>query len=454
MIPRDLSDLFVLDGEPQEQVVVKLKGSDRARETFRGLAAMGAERATAAGGPLLNVLSRAEGLRGVEPLFPELRDGRESLGGRFMVSLPAPERDDLSALNVLRFETPEQAKQAAQQLQTDDNVEYAHVIPPRFLLAKARKKARATKPRATKARRTPKAPRASRSQGVDPLLNRQWGLVAVELMRAQEAARFQEATAVPVAVIDSGVDANHPDLQGILAEDRNFTPGSDKDTQGHGTHVIGIIAAVRNNRQGITGVCQSRKILSLKALGPYDGPGYYRAIRHATDSGARVVNFSLGGGHDPTEELLIKRAIARGIVIVAAMGNDFLRGNATSYPAAIEGVVAVGASDEVDRRASFSQTGPHIWLMAPGDNIVSTVPTHPSTLATTTDYEAWPGTSMATPFVTATVALMLAKRPDATVDQIRAALEAGAAKVNGQRSFNEEFGHGRLNIFASLAALR
>jgi subtilisin family serine protease len=249
------------------------------------------------------------------------------------------------------------------------------------------------------------------------------------------------------------VDPDHPDLQGVINESKNFTSGPSQDIKGHGTHVTGIIAALSNNKVGISGVCQSRKIISLKALGPYDGPGYYRAIRHATDQGAQVINFSLGGNHDPTEELLIKRALDKGVIIVAAMGNGFPQANAPSYPAAIDGVIAVGASTEVDRRASFSQTGKHISLVAPGANIVSTVPTYPSELSETTDYDSWPGTSMATPFVTAAVALLLARNSKATRAKVVSAIIKGADKIGGATGFSEELGHGRLNIRRSLAAL-
>jgi subtilisin family serine protease len=279
------------------------------------------------------------------------------------------------------------------------------------------------------------------------------GLTAVELSQAQQATGFKEANDITIAVIDSGVDSGHPDLQGVIFDEQNFTRGARQDTSGHGTHVCGIIAAVRNNRIGIAGVCQSRRLISLKALSPYDGPGYYRAIRYATDNGAQVINFSLGGGRDQTEELLIKRAIAKGIVIVAAIGNDFLRGNPTSYPAALPDVISVGASTEVDRRASFSGTGPHMDLVAPGDNILSTVPTYPSSLTTVTDYDSWPGTSMATPFVTATVALMLAKRPNATLPKIVDAMHQGCDPIAGQVGFTQQLGHGRLNIRKTLARI-
>jgi subtilisin family serine protease len=162
---------------------------------------------------------------------------------------------------------------------------------------------------------------------------------------------------------------------------------------------------------------------------------------------------SLGGTHDPTEEILVRRALERGVVVVAAMGNEFEEGNPTSYPAAIAGVISVGASDEADRRASFSNTGRHIDLVAPGTNILSTVPRYPVELAEVTDYDSWPGTSMATPYVSATVALMLARRPGLTVSRIRRLLRSSADKVAGKTGFSRAYGHGRLNVHRALQAV-
>jgi subtilisin family serine protease len=114
-------------------------------------------------------------------------------------------------------------------------------------------------------------------------------------------------------------------------------------------------------------------------------------------------------------------------------------------------VIAVGASDEVDRRASFSCTGKHIALVAPGERILSTVPHYESELADTTMYDSWPGTSMATPHVAAAVALMLAKRPKLTPAQVRKKLCASADKVEWQKKRpSNEYGHGRLNIARAL----
>jgi hypothetical protein len=422
--------------ESSREVVLKLKTTQTAKRALRSLAAAEATRSPAASaerGPLARLLEGSL-VKSMEPLFPTRATRRAAALERMVMSLDEDADDDLAGLNVMHFDSADDANTACQMLAGDATVEYAHHPQERYLAAKAKRR----------------APRRRRVAGAaDPLLNRQWGLRAVELFQAQSAAGFKEATDIIIAVVDTGVDSDHPDLKGIVSEEQNFTSGPTKDTQGHGTHVIGIIGAVVNNGVGVSGVCQSLKIMSLKALGPYNAAGYYRAIRHATDNGAQVVNLSLGGDHDPTEELLICRAIDRKVAVVAAMGNDGPSAP-PSFPAAIEGVISVGASTEVDGLANFSQIGAHIDLVAPGVNILSTVPTYPVALAEATDYEAWPGTSMATPFVAATVALLLAKRPSASLTQIVGALHQGADKVLEQAGFNNRFGHGRLNVRRSL----
>jgi len=428
--------LRVVAARESTDVVVKLKTSGPAREALRSLAAAPAARRrdTSDRGPLRQILAGSL-LRSLEPLFPGSTGRRAAASERLVLSVEQEKDSKLAGFNVMHFGSAQDAEAACKLLGQDPSVEYAHPIRERFLFEPAR------------------AARRRAAQAVDPLRNRQWGLRAIELVQAQNSSGFKEATDVVIAVIDTGVDSSHPDLAGVLVEELNFTSGPRRDTKGHGTHVIGIIAAVRDNKVGISGVCQSRKIMSLKALGPYSGPGYYRAIRHATDNGAKVINLSLGGEQDPTEEMLIRRALNRGVVVVAAMGNEFDEGNPTSYPAAIRGVVAVGATTETDGRAPFSNTGPHIDLAAPGVNILSTVPTYPAELAEITDYEAWPGTSMATPFVAATAALLLAKKPSASVAQISRVLRDSADKAPGQTGFSRELGAGRLNVRRALAAI-
>ena len=324
---------------------------------------------------------------------------------------------ELSGLNIIKLTNADDAECSAAELSQDPLVEYAHV-PAVKLPAQA-----------------------------DPLQNRQWGLRAIDYFNASNVPGYQNASNVKIAVLDSGVDPLHPDLQGIISDNQNFSTLGPNDVGGHGTHVIGIIAAVTNNGIGITGVCQSTQMMSLKGLvSPYQAQAYYNAIRYASNNGAQVLNCSLGGGYDPTEALLMRTAISNNVIVVAAMGNDYLRGNPTSYPAAIPDVISVGACNEMDQRSPFSQTGPHIDLVAPGSNILSTVPTYPSTLSSTTDYDAWDGTSMATPIVAAAVALMLAKNPAASRVDIVNALHNSATKIGGQINFSNELGHGRLNL--------
>jgi subtilisin family serine protease len=428
--------------ESSREVVIKLKTTQRVRRSLRVLAGIEAtSRGTArsaAPGPLASIIEAGR-VASIEPLFPTPRLRSASTVERMVMSVDEDVQQDqeLAGLNMMRFESEKEAEDACGKLSRDASVEYAHHPQERFKAL----------PRAKRARR-----RRRSSPPIDPLRSRQWALGAVELARAQEASGFQEAFDIVIGVIDSGVDSSHPDLEGIFQDEQSFTSGPLADTSGHGTHVCGIIAAVTNNGVGVSGTCQSRKLVSLKALDPYNAAGYYRAIRHATDHGVQVLNLSLGGGHDPTEELLIRRAIEQGMIVVAAMGNE--GSSVASYPAAIDDVIAVGASTEVDGLATFSNTGYHINLVAPGVNILSTVPTYPSELAETTHYDSWPGTSMATPFVVATVALILARNPMAKLKEAEQALEKGADKVSELRGFSPRFGHGRLNVAGALAQIQ
>lgn len=407
----------------QSQIVVKLKRTREVRGVLRAAAAEG--RMPSVRGALDRLLS-GRNVLGIDPIFEDVFE-RGLQGFRRMARAAVRETDSrLAGLNVVSLPSRGHAMDACAKVLKDPLVEFAYVIPEKYPLARRR-------------------------AGPDPLANRQWGIAAVELFAAEADPGFPDASNVVVAVIDSGIDSRHPDLKGVVSEELNFTPSRQlKDIGGHGTHVAGTIAALTNNQRGVRGIVSSPNIMSLKALEPYDGPGYYRALRHATDNGAHVINLSLGGGKDPTEEILIKRAIRQGVTVVAAMGNDKLRGNPTSYPAAIAGVIAVGASTETDGIADFSQTGRHIDVVAPGVNILSTVPTYPSRLANGTGYEAWPGTSMATPHVAAAIALMRAKNPGASNAKLRRALVRSADKVPGQTRFSSTFGHGRLNIRKAL----
>lgn len=338
------------------------------------------------------------------------------------VSLDDLENESLQGLNVLRFTSPQAAAEGVLMLSEDPMVEYAHV------------------------------PAIKKFMSPDPHQNRQWGLRAIDYFGAQNLNLT--ASGIKIAILDSGIDPNHPDLKGIYSDNVNFTTLGPDDDEGHGTHVAGIIAALTNNGKGITGVCGSTKLMVLRGLTkPFQFKAYYNALRYAIQNGAQVLNCSLGGGYDLTEAALIRTAISKGMIVVAAMGNDYESGNAISYPAAYPDVISVGATTESDKRAAFSQTGQHIDLVAPGKNILSTVPGYSVSLTTVLDFDAWDGTSMATPFVTAAVALMLDKKPSATLSDVRKALTSTAVKIDGQTGFTPELGHGLLNLKAALTAV-
>ena len=217
-----------------------------------------------------------------------------------------------------------------------------------------------------------------------------------------------------------------------------------------------------NNDVGISGVSNaSLHVWKIFSDEQYRGDYYVeprmiqRALNAARGRAIRAVNLSIGGTeYDRTEAMLIRRLIESGCTVVAAMGNEYAEGNRIQYPGALPDVIAVGAVDEVGRRASFSNTGRHIDVVAPGVNILSTLPTRTFGYRdpADTDYNAWDGTSMATPHVAAACALIQAKHPAWSPRQIARRLTSTAARVPAMRSTRKSraYGHGLLDLAAAL----
>lgn len=239
---------------------------------------------------------------------------------------------------------------------------------------------------------------------------------------------------VRVAVLDTGIDLDHPDLVGNIKGGFNAVNPHKKadDDNGHGTHVAGIIAAA-NNSIGVVGVAPSASLYAVKVLGA-SGSGYLSDIIEGlgwcADKGIQVVNMSLGTSSD-VQSLhdAIAAAADRGIVLVAAAGNNGPGADTVLYPAKYPEVIAVAATDQTDAAAYFSSTGPAVELAAPGVNIYSTVKGG--------GYAYMSGTSMATPHVSGTAALVIA----ASYGNVRDRLCSTATDL-GERGRDNVHGYG------------
>ncbi|MGL5859756.1 MAG: S8 family serine peptidase, partial [Phycicoccus sp.] len=263
----------------------------------------------------------------------------------------------------------------------------------------------------------------------DPLRTEQY---AVDQSRFPGAWSTTTGRDVVVAVVDTGVDTSHPDLVGRLAPGVDLVDGGDPDDgNGHGTHVAGIVAATADNGVGIAGAAPAARIMPVRVLDPA-GSGSPTVIAEGIDqavaNGADVVNLSLGGSGLSARLLkggeinrAIRAASDRGVVVVAAAGND---GNALrSYRFGVP-VLVVNAVDEDGGLAEFSNYADARAVSAGGVDIVSTVPREPTTLFPdgTDGYAELSGTSMAAPLVAAEAALLLAQGRSAasTIETITA----------------------------------
>jgi len=320
----------------------------------------------------------------------------------------------------------------------------------------------------------------------DPAIGLQWGLTKANVTSAWNTEAGDEGTVI--AIIDTGVDADHPDLSDNLWTNLGEIPGNEVDDDangyeddiygwdfvqqdatpqdllnppddaGHGTHVAGIAASEWNNNQGGSGVCPECSLMILRAgTGAAGFPSSHvvAAIRYAADNGADVINLSIGGPQwGKAERNALKYAIGKGSLIVAAAGNED-RNNDTidyspgfpygpSYPASYDlpGVISVAASTVGDGYAGFSNVGRYsVDLAAPGAGIYSTVPND--------TYATFNGTSMSSPFVAGLAGLLRSAEPSMSPVQMKNAILNGIDKgLKSGRSLT----NGRVNALDSISA--
>lgn len=282
------------------------------------------------------------------------------------------------------------------------------------------------------------------AQPNDPIIPDQWALNNIQ---APAAWDITTGDSVVIAVIDTGISGNHPDLKDKIIAGYDFVNNDPEpnDDDGHGTFVSGVIAANTNNSVGIAGVCWGCRILPVKVLGAFgigSDAAIARGIRWAADRGVRVISMSLGSSND--SQVLreaVQYAYQRNVVLIAASGNNGTEDNAPNYPAAYPEVLSVSATDSNDQVADFSTTGEFLDLAAPGVEVVG--------LGRGESYLVASGTSMACPHVAGAAGLLLSLRRDLSNEQVYEALRAGADDL-GDPGVDALYGHGRLNALRSL----
>ena len=267
-----------------------------------------------------------------------------------------------------------------------------------------------------------------------------WGMAKIHAPEAWATTTGDPG--IKVAVVDTGVDYTHEDLKGQVVKGPNLVANTDDpmDDQGHGSHVAGTIAGIGAN--GVFGVAFKTQILAIKVLGS-DGSGdtatIAQGILKASELGAKVINLSLGGPQpSQTLEDAVNQATAKGALCVVAAGNDGT--NTADYPAGYPNALAVGATDQSDARATFSNYGSYVSLAAPGVGILS---------STQGSYKQESGTSMASPHVAGAAALLLAKNSQLTPKQLKDALVSSGDPTSGFDGSSVK----RLNVARALTSV-
>ena len=306
----------------------------------------------------------------------------------------------------------------------------------------------------------------------------QWNLAKIDAFNAFDIAA--DGSSITIAVVDDAVQITHPDLAGNIWQNPNETlNGIDDDGNGyiddisgydvadndndpnppanasashfsHGTHCAGIASAVTNNNLGIAAIAMNAKIIAVKCKPSSSSggslPAAYEGLEYAISTPSDVISMSWGGGsYSATYQLMMDVAHSQGKILVAAAGNSNI--SAPMYPASYNHVISVAASDQNDKKASFSNYGSSVDVSAPGVIIYSTVPG-------TAGYDNKSGTSMACPLVAGLAALMKADAPSLTPDALEICLKQSCDNIDAQNpTFTGQLGAGRINAYKALACL-
>lgn len=285
----------------------------------------------------------------------------------------------------------------------------------------------------------------------DPDFNDPQRVYAPQMLQLSSAWQYTMGTpSTIVAVIDSGVNVDHPDLVGRILDGYDFVNDDEEafDDHGHGTHIAGLIAANANNGTGSAGLCPLCSILPIKVLNASNVGTWSdvaAGIVYAVDHGAQIINLSLGGtSNAPVVQAAVAYATEHDVLIVAAAGNS--RSDTLFYPAALEDAIAVSATRQDDTRWSLSNYGAWVDVAAPGYTIYSTYHDLNNYYG---GYIFMSGTSMAAPHVAGLAGLLLSQNPERTATDLRRILLETADDL-GEPGVDVDFGSGRINAKKAL----
>ena len=274
----------------------------------------------------------------------------------------------------------------------------------------------------------------------------------LDSMQASTMWKTSTGSGITVAVIDSGVNAQHPDLQGKVLQGQNFSGlsgGATTDADGHGTGMASYIVGTGKgwNGQGMVGLAPNAKILPLRVVAKKDNEAVFaadfsrqltEAIMAAADSDAKIISISMAQSeNEPNVQKAVSYALSKGKAIFASVGNEVPQGNPVEYPAAFPGVVGVGSVDKSAKVAAYSEYGSQVALTAPGEGMHQACD-DPSGYCQTS------GTSNATAIVSASAALLWSVHPNWTANQvIRVLMDTTSRSTDGQPAAQDpHYGYG------------